>query len=65
MVEIKPAPRIAVRGALVAPSMTKELQWVKYAELYIVKDIIADDYWDKNTIADEGNGKDESIDSSS
>lgn len=59
MVEIKPAPRTALRGVVVAPSMTKELQWVKQTDLYVVEDVIADDYWDES---EETN---ESIDSSS
>ena len=58
MVEIKPATRTSVRGAVVAPSMTKELQWVKASDLYVVKDRIADDYWEP----EENN---ESTDSSS
>ena len=55
MVEIKPAPRKAVRGAMVSPTMTKELQWVKRSELYTVDDALEGD-----SLEDE----DESTDSS-
>ena len=58
MVEITPAPRKSVRGVSVPNTLTKELQWVKYSELYVVEDPIADDYW-------EPEQDDESTDSSS
>jgi len=57
MVEIRPATRTSVRGAVVSPSITKELQWVKMSELYAITDKIADDYWEAED--------DESTDSSS
>lgn len=56
MVEIQPAPRTSVRGAVV-PSTSKELQWVKASDLYVVEDVIANDYWEPV--------EDESTDSSS
>ena len=58
VVEITPAPRKAVRGAAVSPTMQKELQWVKVSELYVVTDRIEDEYWNETQ-------EDESTDSSS
>ena len=60
MVEIKPSPRSSLRGASVpAPSMAKELQWVKVSDLYVVVDKIADDYFN------EDEGEDNESDDSS